>query len=104
MSSIKDDLLNNPVTYGLISGLVIIVINLSIASIAEGSLEKGYQLVFRINDVFIYLVPIAVSVQMGLFKYHKNITSEKKICEYERLGLTGSLISLLAMFVGYFRI
>ena len=62
-------LLKNPFAFGASIGILVILFNISIASIAEGSLEKGYQ-VFLTNGIFVYLIPLAVGIQMGLFRHH----------------------------------
>jgi len=53
------------------AGIIVSLFNILIASIAEGSLGKGF-LVFLTNGIFVYLIPPAVGVQMGLFRYHRN--------------------------------
>ncbi len=90
------NLIKNPLIFGAIIGLVVILFNISIASLAEGSFEKGYQ-VFLTNGLFVYLIPLAVGIQMGLFRYHRNITTEKKLCGSEKVGVAGSATSSLTM-------
>ena len=87
--------LKNPFVFGASLGILVILFNISIASIAEGSLVKGYQ-VFLTNGIFVYLIPLAVSVQMGLFRYHRNITTGK-IGGSEKMGMAGSATSSLTM-------
>src|SRR3989304_9605990 len=87
--------LKNPFVFGVSIGTLVIIFNLSIASLAEGSIEKGYQ-VFLTNGIFVYLIPIAVSIQMGLFRYHRNITTGK-IGGSEKMGMAGSATSSLTM-------
>jgi len=94
MSGIKS-LLKNPYIFGVSIGILVILFNISIASLAEGSLEKGYQ-VFLTNGIFVYLIPLAVSLQMGLFRYHRNIITEN-IVGSEKMGVAGSATSSLAM-------
>ncbi|MCX9012578.1 MAG: hypothetical protein OIN66_15855 [Candidatus Methanoperedens sp.] len=89
-------LLKNPFIFGAIIGIFVILLNISIASLAEGSFGKGYQ-VFLTNGIFVYLIPLAVGVQMGLFRYHRNLTAEKKLCGSEKIGITGSVTSSLTM-------
>ncbi|SNQ59626.1 hypothetical protein [Candidatus Methanoperedens nitratireducens] len=60
------ELLKNPFIFGGTAGLLVVLFNISIASLAEGSFEKGYE-VFLANGIFVYLIPLAVGVQMGLF-------------------------------------
>ena len=95
MPGIKS-LLKNPIIFGAGIGILVILFNISIASIGEGSLHKGFQ-VFLTNGIFVYLIPLAVGVQMGLFKYHRNITAEKKLCGSEKVGVAGSATSSLTM-------
>lgn len=49
------------------------------------------------NGIYAYLIPLAVGVQMGLFRHHRNITSEKKLCGSEKIGITGSVTSSATM-------
>ncbi len=90
------NLIQNPLIFGAIAGLIVIFFNISIASLAEGSFEKGYQ-VFLSNGIFVYLIPPAVGIQMGLFRYHRNITADKKLCGSEKVGVAGSTASSLTM-------
>jgi hypothetical protein len=89
------NLLKNPYVFGATIGILVILFNLSIASIAEGSLQKGYQ-VFLSNGIFVYLIPLAVGIQMGLFRYHRNITTGNTTGS-EKMGMAGSATSSLAM-------
>jgi hypothetical protein len=89
-------LLKNPFIFGAATGIFVIIFNISIASLAEGSLKGGYS-VFLGNGVFIYLIPLAVGVQMGLFRHHRNITAGKKLCSSEKIGITGSFASSATM-------
>lgn len=89
-------LLRNPLIFGATIGLVVVLFNILIASLAEGSFEKGYQ-VFLTNGIFVYLIPLAVGIQMGLFRYHRNITAEKNLCGSEKIGVAGSAASSLTM-------
>ncbi|NJD53053.1 MAG: hypothetical protein FIB07_09330 [Candidatus Methanoperedens sp.] len=88
-------LLRNPFIFGAGIGILVILFNISIASLAEGSIQKGYQ-VFLSNGVFVYLIPLAVSVQMGLFRYHRNITTGN-VAGTEKVGMAGSATSSLTM-------
>ena len=89
------NLLKNPFVFGAGTGILVILFNISIASLAEGSIDKGYQ-VFLTNGIFIYLIPLAVSIQMGLFRYHRNITTGN-IGGSEKMGMAGSATSSLTM-------
>src|SRR5659263_224650 len=96
--SIKQDiknLLKNPFVFGASAGILVVLFNISIASLAEGSFEKGYQ-VFLTNGIFVYLIPLAVGVQMGLFRYHRNITTGN-LAGSEKVGMAGSATSSLTM-------
>lgn len=88
-------LLKNPFVFGTSIGILVIFFNISIASLAEGSIEKGYQ-VFLTNGIFVYLIPLAVGIQMGLFRYHRNITTGN-IAGSEKMGMAGSATSSLTM-------
>lgn len=94
MSGIKS-LFKNPYVFGGSIGILVILFNISIASLAEGSIEKGYQ-VYLSNGIFIYLIPLAVGIQMGLFRYHRNITTGN-IAGSEKMGMAGSATSSLTM-------
>ncbi len=89
------NLLKNPFVFGASIGILVILFNISIASIAEGSFEKGYQ-VFLTNGIFVYLIPLAVGIQMGLFRYHRNIITGN-ISGSEKMGMAGSATSSLTM-------
>lgn len=87
--------LRNPYIFGAGTGLLVILFNISIAALAEGSIEKGYQ-IFLSNGIFVYLIPAAVAVQMGLFRYHRNITTGN-VAGSEKMGMAGSATSSLTM-------
>ncbi len=88
-------LLKNPFVFGMSAGILVILFNISIASLAESSIENGYQ-VFLTNGIFVYLIPVAVGIQMGLFRYHRNITTGN-IGGSEKIGMAGSATSSLTM-------
>ena len=88
-------LLKNPFIFGASIGILVVIFNISIASLAEGSIKKGFE-VFLTNGIFVYLIPLAVSVQMGLFRYHRNITTGN-IAGSEKMGMAGSATSSLTM-------
>ncbi len=90
------NLLKNPFIFGAAIGVLVVIFNISIASLAEGSLKNGYS-AFLSNGIFVYLIPLAVGVQMGLFRHHRNMTAEKKLCGSEKVGITGSVTSSLTM-------
>ena len=87
--------LRNPFVFGASIGILVVLFNISIASLAEGSFEKGYE-VFLTNGIFVYLIPLAVSVQIGLFRYHRNITTGN-VAGTEKMGMAGSATSSLTM-------
>ncbi len=89
------ELLKNPFIFGGTAGLLVVLFNISIASLAEGSFEKGYE-VFLANGIFVYLIPLAVGVQMGLFRYHRNMINGN-VSGSEKVGMAGSATSSLAM-------
>jgi len=95
MQHIKNRL-KNPYIFGATIGMLVVIFNISIASLAEGSLKSGYS-AFLSNGLFVYLIPLAVGVQMGLFRHHRNMTAEKKLCGSEKVGITGSVTSSLTM-------
>lgn len=90
------NLFKNPFLFGATIGVLVVIFNISIASLAEGSLKSGYS-AFLSNGIFVYLIPLAVGVQMGLFRHHRNMTAEKKLCGSEKVGITGSVTSSLTM-------
>ncbi len=87
--------LKNPFIFGSTIGILVVLFNISIASLAEGSLKSGYS-VFLDNGIFVYLIPLAVGVQMGLFRYHRNLTTGN-VSGSEKMGMAGSTTSSLAM-------
>ncbi|NJD53510.1 MAG: hypothetical protein FIB07_11660 [Candidatus Methanoperedens sp.] len=87
--------LRNPFVFGAGIGILVVLFNISIASLAEGSIEKGYE-VFLTNGIFVYLIPLAVGVQMALFRYHRNITTGN-VAGTEKMGMAGSATSSLTM-------
>jgi hypothetical protein len=89
------NILKNPIIFGMIVGILVILFNISIASLAEGSLKGGYS-VFLDNGIFVYLIPLAVGVQMGLFRYHRNLTNGN-VSGSEKVGMAGSATSSFAM-------
>jgi len=97
MSAILDikKFFKNPFVFGAGIGILVILFNISVASLAEGSIENGYQ-IFLTNGIFVYLIPIAVGIQMGLFRYHRNITTVKTGGS-EKMGMAGSATSSLTM-------
>ncbi len=88
-------LFKNPLVFGATIGILVVLFNIFIASIAEGSLRSGYS-VFLDNGIFIYLIPLAVGIQMGLFRYHRNLTTGN-VSGSEKMGMAGSATSSLAM-------
>ncbi len=95
MSGIKS-FLKNPIVFGAGIGILVVIFNISIASLAEGSIQKGYQ-VFLTNGIFVYLIPLAVGIQMGLFRYHRNLISGHGVSGSEKMGMAGSATSSLTM-------
>jgi len=89
------NLFKNPFVFGAAAGIIVILFNILVASIAEGSLKEGFS-VFLTNGIFVYLIPLAVGVQMGLFRYHRNLTSGNA-SGTEKFGMAGSATSSLAM-------
>ncbi|HEY9245672.1 MAG TPA: hypothetical protein VIO11_02385 [Candidatus Methanoperedens sp.] len=92
----RGSFLRNPIVFGTGIGILVVLFNISIASLAEGSIGKGYQ-VFLTNGIFVYLIPLAVGIQMGLFRYHRNLISGHGISGSEKMGMAGSATSSLTM-------
>lgn len=90
------NLLKNPFIFGISAGVLVILFNVSVASLVEGSLGKGYE-VFLSNGIFVYLIPIAVGIQMGLFRYQRNLISGLGVSGSEKMGIAGSATSSLTM-------
>ncbi len=88
--------LKNPFVFGISAGILVILFNISIASLAEGSIESGYK-VFLTNGIFVYLIPLAVGIQMGLFRYHRNLITGLGVSGSEKMGMAGSAASSLTM-------
>jgi hypothetical protein len=86
----------NPLIFGASFGILVIISNILIASLAEGSLKGGYS-IFLDNGIFTYLIPLAVGLQMGLFRYHRNLISGKHLIGSEKIGMAGSTTSSVAM-------
>ena len=89
------NIFKNPFVFGAGIGVLVIFFNISVASLAEGSFGKGYQ-VFLTNGIFVYLIPLAVAIQMGLFRYHRNMTTAS-VSGSEKMGMAGSATSSLTM-------
>ena len=90
--------LRNPLSFGILVGILVFLFNIALVTLIEGSLDVGIS-VFKENGIFSYLIPLAVSVQMGLFRHHRNITSESKLCGSEKVGIAGSATSTATMVV-----
>lgn len=88
--------LKNPLIFGQAAAGAVVIFNVGIAALAEGSLGRGFS-VFTGNGLFTYLVPMAVGAQMGLFRYHRNLTAEKRLHGPEKAGVSGSIASSAAM-------
>ncbi len=89
-------ILKNPFVFGATAGILVILFNIIVASLAEGSIGKGCR-VFLTNGIFVYLIPVAVGIQMGLFRYHRNLISGHGISGSEKMGMAGSATSSLTM-------
>ncbi len=95
MPGIKS-LLKNPFVFGSGIAAIVIIFNVTIASLAEGSLKSGYS-VFLSNGIFVYLIPLSVGIQMGLFMYHRNLTTGHNLSGSEKMGMAGSATSSVTM-------
>ena len=88
----------NPLSFGILAGILVFIFNISLVALIGGSLDTGIS-VFEENGVYSYIIPLAVGVQMGLFRHHRNITSESKLCGSEKVGIAGSATSTVSMAV-----
>lgn len=88
----------NPLIFGLSSGVAVVLLIISAATIGGGSIQEGLTM-FRSNGIFAYLVPLSVAVQMGLFKHHRNITKAMMIPNTEKIGVSGSALPSMVMLV-----
>ncbi len=89
-------LFKNPVIFGISAGIIVAMANILVATAAEGSLPKGLSM-FRGYGIFTYLVPVAVTVQMGLFMYHRNIATGMAIRRSEKASIYGSALPSMTM-------
>ncbi len=89
-------LLANPLVFGVTSGLIVVLIDLAIGTWFEGSLQAGYE-AFAHNDPLWYLVPVAVSAQMGLLRYYLNLPVTRMVFKTERLGVVGSAFTSVTL-------
>lgn len=90
--------LRNPLSFGIFAGILVFIFNIALVALIGGSLDVGIS-VFEENGVYSYLIPLAVSVQMGLFRHHRNITSLAKLQGSEKVGIAGSATSTVSMAV-----
>ena len=90
------DLMANPLVFGATSGIIVILIDLAIGAFFGGSVEAGYAF-FVNNDPLWFLVPVAVTVQMGLLRYYYNLPVTRAVFKTERLGVAGSAFTSVTM-------
>lgn len=95
ISHVKN-LSRNPFIFGLTAGIIVILLNILVATVAEGSLQKGISILLS-NGVFTYLVPLAVAVQMGLFRYYLDLTTTARARRLEKVGVSGSVLSSMTL-------
>ncbi len=88
--------LKNPLAFGLMSGVGVIVVIVLAAAAGEGSIQGGVSL-YLSNGIFALLVPVSVAIQMGLFRYHRNATKGMAISRLEKIGASGSVIPSAVM-------
>lgn len=69
---------------------------ITIAAIGDGSLQAGLDM-YLSNGIFALLVPLAVAVQTGLFRYHQSIMSGAKMPRLEKIGISSSTIPSATM-------
>lgn len=89
-------LLTYPVVFGLTAGILALLVTLLVTVIVEGSLERGVSM-YSNNGIFMFLVPISVTVQMGLFRHHRNLMKSVMVYRYEKLSVSGSALSSIGM-------
>jgi len=89
-------LIKNPFVFAISIALISILINLGIASIAEGSIIKGME-VLEDNGILLVLVPVSIAIEMFLFRYHRNLVSQLKIKKSEKIGFSGAVTSTGSM-------
>jgi len=82
------NILRNPVLFGIVIALGAMLVNLSITTLAEGSIEKGFEALLD-NGIFVILVPLTIGIQMSLFKYHRNLVTKCKMEKSEKIGMSG---------------
>jgi hypothetical protein len=88
--------LRNPVIFGIAAGLLIVLLDLAIGTLFGGSVQAGYEL-FANNDPLWNLVPVAVAVQMGLFRYYLNLPVPLVALKTEVLGASGAVFTSVTL-------
>jgi hypothetical protein len=86
----------NPLVFGIASGIAVALFDLLVPLMAKGSFDEGVPR-FLDNGMFALLVPAAVAVQMGLFRHYRNITRTTKVYGLEKIGVSGSAVSVAGM-------
>jgi len=88
----KKKFLHNPVIFGVLIAIGAMLINLVITTLAEGSISGGIDVLLE-NGIFVLLVPLAIGIQMFLFRYHRNMVQLHHIDKSEKIGISGAVTS-----------
>lgn len=98
LSQVKHFSIRNPFVLGVFAGIFVVILNISIAAVSEGSIQKGMSIYFD-NGIFAYLIPLTVAIQIGLFRHYKNMVAKKMFMGLGEIGVHGSLLSSLSLVV-----
>jgi len=86
----------NPVIFGLAAGVLVVLFNLAIMTVMGDSMHGGYLDFAHINKI-VYLIPLAVALQMGLFRHYRNIVINRAMFSTEVIGASGSALSTVTL-------
>lgn len=89
-------LVANPLVFGAIAGIAVVIFDMALGRFFGGSLEAGYTY-FVDNDPLWYLVPVAVGIQMGLLRHYYNIPQKQLVFKSERLEVAGSTFTSVTL-------
>jgi hypothetical protein len=89
-------LFRSPAVFGLAAGILVILFNVLVTAALGDSMHGGY-LDFASNDKLVYLIPIAVALQMGLFRHYRNIVANRTVFVTEMAGVSGSAFSTVTL-------
>jgi hypothetical protein len=96
ITSLIKHLLKNPSIFGISMGVMVLLINILVAVVTEHSINKGVSLLVGFG-YFIILVPVSVTIQMGLFAYYRNIVMATRLCNPDKVAFSGSALSSATM-------